>query len=244
MNGCLKSTSDWSCIADVTTIVNVVKEMASQNISIRRFVLDRGFFSADNIKILATAKIPVIIPLPFRLKLAKEILRDTRKDRDSPLNVFVHSGQGLFHTQRKVDVGGYQCDARMYLDPERKARETTRLLQRLAEIEAYMGQQTCETIDEAVDRLLNTMINRYGKHIIVSKANRLNRDEVLLLYRRRDQVEKITNLGKVVSRHPSTTPCNLQLFYVNRCFRPPYHGVQALQGRTGDLNGRYPVARF
>ena len=206
-------------IADVTTIVNVVKEMKAQQISIRRFVLDRGFFSAGNLKLLAQQKIPVIIPLPFRVKLANELLSDTRKDLDSPLNGFVHQGHALFHTHRKVEIGGYSCDAHVYLDPERKARETTRLLQRLSELEAYMSQQSCETLEEAIHllqskshglirlyrirldgtqpvltrkpRILNTMINRYGKHILISKANRLDRDEVLYLYRRRDQVEKM-----------------------------------------------------
>lgn len=82
-----------------------------------------------------------------------------------------------------------------------------------------MSRQFCETLEEAIDRLesnshglrrlyrirmdghqpvlirkpriLNAMIHRYGKHIIISKANRLDRDEVLYLYLRRDQVEKM-----------------------------------------------------
>lgn len=211
-------------IADVTTIANVVKEMTAQQISIRRFVLDRGFYSTRNMQMLVKEKIPVIIPLPFRVKLAHELLRDTRRDLDSPLNGFVHHGQALFHTHRRVTIGDYQCDAHIYLDPERKARETTRLLHRLSEVEEHMSRQSCETIEEAVDllhskshglqrlfrirmdgtqpvlqrkpRVLNMIINRYGKHIIISKANRLNRDEVLYLYRRRDQVEKMFDVLK------------------------------------------------
>jgi hypothetical protein len=58
-----------------------------------------------------------------------------RKALQSPLNAFVHQGRTMFHTSKPVDIGGYSCVAHVYPDEERKARETSRLIRKLAELE-------------------------------------------------------------------------------------------------------------
>ncbi|MGB3974886.1 MAG: transposase [bacterium] len=211
-------------IADVSTLSNIIKELDSCGVSIRRFVLDRGFFSTSNIMELSQEKIPFIIPMPFRSTLAHQLLLDTQKALQSPQHAFIHHGQALFHTSKEIQIGGYKCIAHVYFDEERKARETSHLIHRLTEFEAFMSQRSFETLDDVMavindkgrglgslytirlegaqailtrkTRTLTRMINRHGKVILVSKASRLSRDELIYLYRRRDMIEKLFDVMK------------------------------------------------
>ncbi|MBN1549892.1 IS1634 family transposase [bacterium] len=211
-------------ITDVTTLSNIVTELKAQRISIRRFVLDRGFYSIGNIRELSQARIPFIMPMPFRSHLAGQLLSDSKAALQSPMNAFVHEKQTMFHTSFPVDLGSYSCQAHVYLDEERKARETNRLIHRLTELERVVARQKCPTMDEALEiirdkgqgldklftvtmengqavlkrkpKKLSAMMNRYGKIILVAKANNLNREELIHLYRRRDMIEKLFDVLK------------------------------------------------
>jgi transposase len=211
-------------IPDVATLSNIVKELKWQGINIKRFVLDRGFYSTRNICEVFRKKIPFIIPMPFRSHLSMRLLLESRKALQSPLNAFVYQNLTMFHTSISVEIGGYSCIAHVYLNEERKARETNRLIHKLTELEEYISHQKYKTLEEALEdiqsrgqgleklftvriknnrailkrkpRKLSSLINRHGKLIIVTNEEELTREELISLYKQRDMIEKLFDIIK------------------------------------------------
>lgn len=230
-------------INDVSTLSNLITELKSRRMSISRFVLDRGFYSSRNITQMIREKIPFLMPLPAHTQLASQLLSETKTDLMSAVNGFVHQGQTLFHVMRRVKLNDSPCDAHVYLDQERKAREMNTLVRRVTEVEEWISREeylslheVLQAIDEKAPALkklwdirlvdgkavlarkknsLSIRANRFGKHIILSKSSRLSREEVVWLYRRKDMVEKLFDVLK------NELDSN----------RPRIHSREALEGR-------------
>lgn len=206
-------------ISDVSTLKGIIEELQAHKISIRRFVLDRGFYSKTNIHEMADHGIPFIVPLPFSTKLSSELITDTKTDLEKGRNAFVFRKQTLFHTMRKVTIDGVHCDAHVFLDNDRKNRELNTLVCRMSDYESWFSSRKFESIGNAKreirektpslqgyyklelaedkvilsrkDRRLSHRMNRMGKTVILTRSTGLDREEILDLYRRKDRVEKL-----------------------------------------------------
>ena len=204
-------------IPDVVTLKNLVAEIKAFGISKSLFILDRGFYSENNIREMDAEKIDFIIPIPFRVGIGKGLISDTNKDIENPSNARRFGGDIFYVMQNEVLIGDVKTFAYILLNKKREGLETNSFYNAIMDIElALDGKEFRNPIGEFkrvagnfekyfefinvgkaihLRRRINAIsqaANRFGKTILISATKR-NWDEVLSLYRERDEVEKRFN---------------------------------------------------
>jgi transposase len=201
-------------INDVVTLKNLVAEVKAFGVEKSLFILDRGFYSENNIKELSNEKIDFILPLPFSVNIGKGLISETNKDIENPANVRRFGGDIFYVSESEVHIGGVKAYGYVLYNKKREGQETDSFYNRLIDIEcALQGKDFRNPIDQfkrtagnferyfecSIDgkminlrRRVNAIsqaVNRFGKTILLSATKR-SWDEVLSLYRERDEVEK------------------------------------------------------
>jgi transposase len=201
-------------INDVMTLKNLVAEVKAFGITKSLFILDRGFYSENNIKELSNEQIDFILPLPFSVNIGKGLISETNKDIENPANAKRFGGDIFYVLENEVHIGEVKAYGYVLYSKKREGLETNSFYNRLIDIEcALQGKEFRNPIDQFkrtagnferyfecnVDgkkinlrRRVNAIsqaVNRFGKTILLSATKR-SWDEVLSLYRERDEVEK------------------------------------------------------
>ena len=211
-------------IPDIVTLKNILLRLNSFGIKDTLFVMDRGFFSRHNIDMMCEDNIKFIMPMSFTTKLSKELLLTHREDLSSPLNFFMHNGNIIFSVEEPIEIDKHKLYAFIYLDKQREAEETQRFLKGLAGVEREVKDHSFKDIDEAKEFIesyrrgiskyfiirLNRgkvtllrkedeiveEVNRMGKMIIVTNLENMDKESVLFLYKRRNEVERLFDVLK------------------------------------------------
>ena len=206
-------------IADVTTLKNILRLMAEWGVKDVTVVLDRGFYSAANLRDMAADHLHFIIPLSFATKIASNL-----RDLQSPLSAFYSKGRPMFYVRQTIAIGETEVEAHLYHDERRKADEMDHLLRRLAEIEfqveskefwnvaaveehlesMFHGSRSLYKIEGQKPRFrlsrrpkaISRLMNRMGKTILLTNDKSIGRDDILMFYRRKDVVEKMFDVMK------------------------------------------------
>jgi transposase len=201
-------------INDVATLKNLVAEVKAFGITKSLFILDRGFYSENNIKELSHEKIDFIIPLPFSVNIGKELISETNKGIENPANAKRFGGDIFYVLESEVQIGEVKAYGYVLYNKKREGLETNSFYNRLIDIEvALQGKEFRNPIDQFkrtagnferyfecsiegktinLRRRVNAIsqaVNRFGKTVLLSATYR-SWDEVLSLYRERDEVEK------------------------------------------------------
>ena len=201
-------------INDVVTLKNLVAEVKAFGITKSLFILDRGFYSENNIKELSNEQIDFILPLPFSVNIGKGLISETNKDIENPANAKRFGGDIFYVLENEIQIGEVKAYGYVLYSKKREGLETNSFYNRLIDIEcALQGKEFRNPIDQFkrtagnferyfecnVDgksinlrRRVNAIsqaVNRFGKTILLSATKR-SWDEVLSLYRERDEVEK------------------------------------------------------
>lgn len=210
-------------IPDIVTLKNILLRLNSFGIKDTLFVMDRGFFSRHNIDMMCEDNIKFIIPMSQN-KLSKELLLKHREDLSSPLNFFMHNGNIIFSVEEPIEIDKHKLYAFIYLDKQRELEETQRFLKGLAGVEREVKDHSFKDIDEAKEFIesykkgiskyfiirLNRgkvtllrkedeiveEVNRMGKMIIVTNLENMDKEKVLFLYKRRNEVERLFDILK------------------------------------------------
>jgi transposase len=174
-----------------------------------KFVLDRGFFSADNLRIMAKAGTRFIISVPNSTLFAKELID---KYRDQIIN---HSeyrlGKNLPYAKSVIcEDFDIRFKAHIYYNPVKAAAEEEILFDEIEQYEHALSGMT-EPPDRSLryDRYfkinrkkdggfgfirdnekINAIISRLGFFVIVETDFEASSLEILMTYRQRDIVEK------------------------------------------------------
>ena len=201
-------------VSDVVTLKNLVAEVKSFGITKSLFILDRGFYSESNIKEMASEHIDFILPLPFSVNIGKGLISETNRDIENPANARRFGGDVFYVLDSEVKIGEVDAYGYVLFNKKREGQETNSFYNRLIDIESAlngkefhnpMGQFKriagnferyfeCSVEGKTVHlrRRINAIsqaVNRFGKTILLSATKR-KWDEVLSLYRERDEVEK------------------------------------------------------
>ncbi len=211
-------------IADVTTLKNIIVLIDYLGIGDFTFILDRGFYSAMNIKEMEDEGIRFVIPLSFSTKIASGLISKNLKALNSPLQGFYHKNRPMFHVRNEIKIGDVLVYAHIYHDEKRKADEIEHLMRRIVEIEERFNEREFYSKELAIEYLEKTfprsrnlfeiewrdngfklkrkgkaisrLINRMGKTILLTNNPDLDREDLLNLYRRKDIVEKMFDIIK------------------------------------------------
>lgn len=170
-------------IVDVSSLTTTVEELKKYSIETSFVLLDAGFFSEDNIKGLFTEEIDFLTRLPSRRVLYKDLVGEEVPDIETFKNAVKYGDRILFIKQKKVPLFGKEGYAHIVLDPERKGRETKKLL-----INAIEDQESDE-------ENLEFELLKSGVMVLISSFE-IEKKEIVPLYYMRQMVEKLIGFAK------------------------------------------------
>jgi transposase len=201
-------------ISDVVTLKNLMAEVKAFGITKSLFILDRGFYSESNIKDMSAENIDFILPLPFSVNIGKGLVSETNRDIENPANARRFGGDIFYVLESEVQIGDVNAFGYVLFNKKREGLETNSFYNRLIDIEMTLNgrefknpigqfKQTAGnferyfeyTVDGKTIHLrrrvnaISQAVNRFGKTILLSATKR-RWDEVLSLYREREEVEK------------------------------------------------------
>jgi len=205
-------------IKDVTTLHNILELMESYKMALSICVLDRGFFSQQNIKEIHQKRINYLISVPFSTLLAQDAVSAHYHELQSPLNAFSFRNTIYFHYSKRISLHNSRCTIHIYLDKERKAREENKLLSVISNIEAAFEIKSFKNKHHAEQFIFETLkskkkffrIRKHKGRFIISRNQQaieaqiklcgvfvmltnqaLDKVHALELYRSKDGTEKI-----------------------------------------------------
>ena len=206
-------------ITDVVTLKNITNLINRYKLNLDFLVMDKGFYSQENIKDLSKKGLKYIVPMSFSTKLSKEILIDLNEEILLARSSFVFSESVYFYAKKEVLIGKTKCFAHVYLDKQRRASQENRLMKKISELEDKFSKKQFSTENEAKIYLEETLksqkkyfdisktnstfsisrneevfkseILKMGSLILITNSNDANRDDILSLYRKKDCVEKV-----------------------------------------------------
>ncbi|MHB1440289.1 MAG: IS1634 family transposase [Cuniculiplasma sp.] len=205
-------------IPDVVTLRRTMQSLSSIIPQIA-MILDRGFFSVENLRILNTAG--YVIAASLVRKEIKSVFSSASRSVDRADNVIMYEGQPIFckgvsFTMEELELHGY-----FYHDMRRESEERADLHRNVRErrkkIEAvqarrgmwkiiqtiagpYMRYITCKiknntVVTSAKDNAISAAENRMGRFLLVYNGE-YSGSECLNAYRQRDAIEKAFRILK------------------------------------------------
>lgn len=177
-----------------------------------RFVMDRGFYSADNLKYLTDNGYRFVMALPSSLKYCKELVKTYGRE------VKNHSqyrlGQGLPYGKKyEISPLGFRMNVHMFYDGEKALKEINALyhyvdaqendLKNITELpDRKLGYDKYFLINRTKDgrlafkrnnKAIDEQIEMCGYFLIAETDFKKSTEEILNIYRQRDVVEKSFN---------------------------------------------------
>jgi len=202
-------------INDVSTLKNLLCDIKRNGIVKCLLILDKGFYSEENIREMISAGMDFIIPLPFSVKAGKALLSSTNKAIDDPGNAKRHEKEIFYVIEDEIQIAEKTIHAYIMHSKKRESMETSSFFNRLMDIEnsvngkkAYGNpldffKNTAGNFSRYFDvhigggiislrrrqNAISQAINRFGKTILLS-SNKQKWSTVLSYYREKDAIEK------------------------------------------------------
>ena len=196
-------------ISDKSHLKHMVSDQSFIGNKKTRFVMDRGFYSAENLQYLVSEGCRFVIALPGSLKYCGELIRKHREEIIGHSQY--HLGKGLpYGKAYEITDLGFRMRVHLYYSPEKAVMESESLYELLERQENELSQ-----MEEPPDRKLHfdkyfyinrskdgklgyirnhkaidEQLARCGFFLIGETDFTKTTAEILELYRRRDVVEK------------------------------------------------------
>ena len=196
-------------ISDKTHLKYMIADNEFINGKQTRFVMDRGFYSKENLQYLTAGGYRFVIALPGRLKYCQELIEKHGQEIINHSEYRLGPGQPYGKSFESTELG-FRMKIHLYYDPEKALRESTALYELL---EAQ--ENDLKSMEEPPDRKQHYdkyfYINRSkdGKLGLVRNYKAIDQElrncgffligetdfkkttaEILEIYRRRDTIEK------------------------------------------------------
>lgn len=171
-------------IVDVSVLQNTLEELKKYDVKENFVCLDAGFFSEDNIKDFYERNINFLTRLPSSRIIYKQLIEEEIPKIESIKNIVRYGKRGLFIKQKEIELFGKKAFAHIVLDPQRKGRETSKLI--------------LETIDEKSlhnEEELDYSLMKRGVMILVSSSE-ISKEEVIKIYYLRQTAENLFGFSK------------------------------------------------
>lgn len=206
-------------IPDVSTLARIARDLDSYGIRNHRMILDRGMYSADNLKIMADMGSKYLIPLPTSTARFQELLTATASRLVRPGSVMAFHGEPVYGVMQPIADGDHAQEAHIFFDEARKTLETNNLYKRILRAEDLTVQKKFSSTEqvhnfleglglgmtrffevELVDgcaklrrreKTIARRLNHFGRMILVTNEVGVSSEDVLERYRSRDLVEKM-----------------------------------------------------
>jgi len=171
-------------VVDVSALQNTLEELKKYDVK-RNFVcIDAGFFSEENIKEMYDSEIHFLTRLPASRTAYKELVREEIPHIESAKNAVKYGKRGLFIKQKEIELFGRKAFAHIVLDPQRKGRETSKLLLNIIDEKDMHDEQELDY----------SLMNK-GVMILVSSME-IPKNEIVQTYYLRQTVENLFGFSK------------------------------------------------
>lgn len=196
-------------ITDKTHLKYMLEDSDFLDVKKVKYVMDRGFYSADNLRFITERGHRFVIALSDSLKYVREMILNHKAEIVNRSEC--HLGMGMVYGKTyETNELGFRMNMHIYYDPQKAALESENLYYELEKIENELRQ-----MEEPPDRKLHYdkyfYINRSkdgklgyirnhkaidealslcGFFVIAETDFRKTAADILTLYRRRDMVEK------------------------------------------------------
>jgi len=207
-------------ITDVTTVENTLHDLRGLGIDGASLVLDRGFYSDDNVKTLLKKRYPFTIGTKTSLSFVRQAIRQTRTRMLSLDSYDV--GRKVFHAivpiAYAVPVRGRGPNSKtaylhLYCSKEREADESAALMKKLRDMRTQLESGILTSPRKTLDmyftitldsngalasfsentQAISDAMDRCGFFALLTSEKHLDSMEVLTIYRLKDRVEKAYN---------------------------------------------------
>lgn len=204
-------------IRDVSTLENVLQFLAEFPFKKVTFIMDKGFYSRDNLFEMKSRGLHCIMALPFTVDEAGKLIEKHQKEIDDISKAIRVNKQVLYCVKDKIRIDHRIFNAYVYFDKRKRLEAEERLVEKLMEAEEKIQRRQFRN-SEAVrsyladhcDELrrffhirrengafvlrrekgsIENLLMQTGYLVILSTRNMKIRD-VILLYRNKDCVEK------------------------------------------------------
>lgn len=171
-------------IVDVSVLQNTLEELKKYDVKENFVCLDAGFFSEENILDFYERHINFLTRLPSSRIIYKQLIEEEIPKIESAKNIVRYGKRGLFIKQKEIEIFGKKAFAHIVLDPQRKGRETSKLI--------------LETFDEKSlhdEEDLDYSLMKRGVMILVSSLE-ISKEEVVKIYYLRQTAENLFGFSK------------------------------------------------
>ena len=185
----------------VSLLDETLDELRAYKISEPFLVLDRGFFSAENLERVKNREIGFIIGLPASTTLFGTLVEEVVPTIQAPSNAFMFNGSYHFGGVKRVRVEAISLYAYVILNPERKTREEKKLYSEILERIAYLESRKRKRKvsgrfvefkygrAKMKEKEIEEELRKKGVMILLS-TKRMTCAEALELYYSKDVIEK------------------------------------------------------
>ena len=174
-------------IADVSTLNNTIEELKALGVQYKFALLDAGYCSEKNIKLLKDNNIDFLMRLPKSRRLYKEVIDATASSLETLDNAVVYNGRSLFIAQQEVELPGLEGEkgyVYAILDPQKRAKDIQRLL-----------EERKEGPDERDEQKDQWQLRCAGIFTLIS-SKEIAANELLSAYYMRQSIEQVFGFAK------------------------------------------------
>ncbi len=158
-------------ISDVVTLKNIIKLIKYYKLNVNYFVMDRGFYSKENIREMNNKELKFLLPLVFTTRKAKQLVYDFDEEISKPICSFLYNENVYSHVRTKVEINGVICVAHIFLDKERRAREESLLIRKMSYLESIFSEKGFKDEISAEEYIKETMKSK-RRFFKVKKRNK------------------------------------------------------------------------
>ncbi len=136
-------------ITDVQTLFNTIKKLSAIGIKYFTIILDRGFYSLENINHLIEANADFVIAVPQKYKEVNQLMSRVWKEIDHTQYLEKYGGDIFFVKEVDIVAGTHTLKGFCYYNPGRATQEKDNFYRKLVDIKKELEKLT---VDKSVRR--------------------------------------------------------------------------------------------
>jgi transposase len=148
-------------INDVVTLQNTLKKLQVQGVKDFTMVLDRGFYSINNLELLMEKNTDFIIAVPDKGQSAKKLINSMSKEIEKPKYLKKFNDEIMFVKQAEIKSGEHKLKGYCYYNPARAQQEKDSFYKRLYSIKDQIERLKVSKDTKAKAREIMSNLSSY-----------------------------------------------------------------------------------
>jgi transposase len=183
-------------IIDVTTLFNTVHKIRDMGVTGYTLILDRGFFSKENLALLQDEGVRFVMPGYLKLKDVKETISREHDTITDPGCLRMYHDKVVFVKPVSITVEGLPVEAYYYYDQDREKWEKDTFYKTLYRVVEELRNHRVKSLD--YQRIVLGIAGKYYKYLDVHR----NIDSSLTVDVRKNAVsQRINRMGRYLICH-------------------------------------------